>query len=247
MKIDGKNFVNLEILYFIMYYHNIINNSNLFLERILKMKPLIEIKTIPISIEFKTNSAKFERVDSKADIKVTRDNKGLTMRSNPIKVKLDSSKSKDTFSKTTAKNSPAPSDVSKKPAFRATARFVEEGKMKLNIHFNQESTSNVAENSVAVGNIPIGNGVNLNNEFDVTFTSDYPIDPGLIPSDVSIDYEIDKMNFDFNQNQVEYKFVPASLEVEVKEYPKVIIEYIGGPIYVPPSSDPNYVPLDTKV
>jgi hypothetical protein len=32
------------------------------------------------------------------------------------------------------------------------------------------------------------------------------------------------------------------LEFEITEYPKVIIKYVGGPIYFPRSADPNYEP-----
>ncbi|HZK02765.1 MAG TPA: hypothetical protein VFC96_07880, partial [Anaerovoracaceae bacterium] len=35
-------------------------------------------------------------------------------------------------------------------------------------------------------------------------------------------------------------FTPPSFEVEILERPKVIIKYVGGPIYIPKSADPNY-------
>jgi hypothetical protein len=41
-------------------------------------------------------------------------------------------------------------------------------------------------------------------------------------------------------------FIPPDLEMEIVEYPKVIIKYIGGPIYFPRSSDPNYEPPVTQ-
>ena len=37
------------------------------------------------------------------------------------------------------------------------------------------------------------------------------------------------------------------LELISTQRPDVVIKYVGGPIYVPPSSDPNYVPVDVKV
>jgi hypothetical protein len=37
-------------------------------------------------------------------------------------------------------------------------------------------------------------------------------------------------------------FLPPDLELVVTQRPQVVIKYIGGPIYVPPSADPNYVP-----
>ena len=37
------------------------------------------------------------------------------------------------------------------------------------------------------------------------------------------------------------------LELLSTQRPDVVIKYVGGPIYVPPSSDPNYEPVDVKV
>ena len=31
-----------------------------------------------------------------------------------------------------------------------------------------------------------------------------------------------------------------------RQRPDVIIKYVGGPLYVPPSSDPNYEPIDMQ-
>lgn len=37
-------------------------------------------------------------------------------------------------------------------------------------------------------------------------------------------------------------FLPPDLELVVTQRADVVIKYVGGPIYVPPSSDPNYKP-----
>ena len=39
----------------------------------------------------------------------------------------------------------------------------------------------------------------------------------------------------------------TQVEFTVTQRPDVVIKYVGGPIYVPPSSDPNYEPVDVKV
>ena len=36
------------------------------------------------------------------------------------------------------------------------------------------------------------------------------------------------------------------LELISTQRPDVVIKYVGGPIYVPPSSDPNYTPVDVE-
>jgi hypothetical protein len=37
-----------------------------------------------------------------------------------------------------------------------------------------------------------------------------------------------------------FEFVPGKIEFIVKQMPRLEIEYLGGPIYFPRSSDPNY-------
>ena len=57
---------------------------------------------------------------------------------------------------------------------------------------------------------------------------------------------MDKMNFDWRLNRTQFEFVPGDIEISVTQYPDVVIKYIGGPLYVPPSADPNYEPVDVK-
>ena len=44
------------------------------------------------------------------------------------------------------------------------------------------------------------------------------------------------------------EFVPGSVELIVRDRPRVEIEYLGEPIYFPASASPNYKPpvLDVK-
>ena len=79
-----------------------------------------------------------------------------------------------------------------------------------------------------------------------------------------IEFQGVQLNFDFSQLQnvtpgsgnTGNSFTPPDFEVEILERPKVIIKYVGGPIYIPRSADPNYEPplgvgqpeqIDTKV
>ena len=66
------------------------------------------------------------------------------------------------------------------------------------------------------------------------------------PGEMHIRYEMDKLNFDWRVNQPEFEFTPGDIEMSVTQRPDVIIKYVGGPLYVPPSSDPNYEPIDVE-
>lgn len=56
-------------------------------------------------------------------------------------------------------------------------------------------------------------------------------------------YASDRSNFEISAGLgiTDMEFVPGSVEFTVTQKPAVNIEYIGSPIYVPRSADPNYV------
>ena len=64
--------------------------------------------------------------------------------------------------------------------------------------------------------------------------------------ELSVRYEMDKLNFDWRMEQMQFTFVPGDIEFTMTQRPDVVIKYVGGPLYVPPSSDPNYEPVDVK-
>ena len=75
-------------------------------------------------------------------------------------------------------------------------------------------------------------------------------DPGLAfeweDGQMEIRYEMDKMNFDWKIDRGSFEFTPGDIELIVEQRPSVTFKYMGGPIYVPRSADPNYEPVDVK-
>ena len=66
------------------------------------------------------------------------------------------------------------------------------------------------------------------------------------PADLTIRYQMDKMNFDMKIANGNFEFIPGNINIEITQYPDVQIEYVGGPIYVPPSADPNFEGVDVR-
>ena len=62
----------------------------------------------------------------------------------------------------------------------------------------------------------------------------------------NLQYEMDKLNFDWKISNERFEFIPGNIEVFIKQHPDIIIEYIGDPMYVPPSANPNYKPTDVR-
>ncbi len=201
------------------------------------MKPLIEIQTVPISIEYKVNPATTQRKEMMAEVEVTRNKGGLTIQSRPIQLNVDSFEARNSISPTARRSIEQLAQIGKQAAYEATARFASEGNMLLNIHLDQNPLAQIAENRMAVND----------KQFNIGFLPDKPVDISWTPPELNINYEIDKLNFDWKTNRAEFEFIPGNIEFTIKNYPEVIIKYVGDPIYVPPSANPNYQPVDQKV
>ncbi|MBN7773741.1 DUF6470 family protein [Clostridium aminobutyricum] len=196
------------------------------------MKPLIEIQTVPISIEFKTTSASFQPTESTAQLEMTTDKGGLQIKSSPIKLNVDTYEARKSVNPTLKANMEKFASDGKQAAYEATAQYAQEGKILLNIHLNQDAFQQIAD-------LRLGN--NEHKTPNIKWIPEHPADISWEPGDMTIKYETDKLNFDFKQNKQPLEFVPGDIEFVINQRPKVIVTYVGDPLYVPPSAAPDYI------
>ena len=200
------------------------------------MYPLIEIKTVPIEIQMKVTNAHLEYARGTAQMEISRDKNGLSIRSQPIKVNIDSFESRNSVTPTTATLIQQQAQTGMQSAYQATAVMAREGRMMMEARIDQDVIPQLAKQQ------NIGNPTNVNIEFLPTVGPDIGWDGG----EMSIRYEMDKLNFDWRMEQMSFTFVPGDIEFTMTQRPDVVIKYVGGPLYVPPSADPNYEPIDVN-
>ena len=200
------------------------------------MYPLIEIKTVPIEIEMKVTDAKLEYTRGTADLEISRDNKGLSIKSRPIKLNLDTFEARNSIRPTPVRSVEQYAQEGRQAAYSATATYAQQGKLLLNAKIGEDMITQFATDASA----PKVQELGL--EFLPSTGPEITWDPG----DMQIRYEMDKLNFDWRINQTKFEFIPGDIEINVKQKAEVIIKYIGGPLYVPPSADPDYEPVDVK-
>ena len=186
------------------------------------MYPLIEIKTVPIEIEMKTHNARLEYRRGTAEMEISRDTGGLNIKSRPIRLKLDTFEARNSLSPTPMRSITEAAQKGRQAAYQATGTYARHGKLFL----NAKEAMNV---EAALDFLPQG-GVNMDWE----------------AGEMQIRYEMDKLNFDWKVDNASFEFIPGDIEISVSQMPDVIIKYIGGPLYVPPSADPNYQPVDIE-
>ena len=93
------------------------------------MGPLIEIKTVPIEIEMRTKTAQLLYSNGTAEMEVSRDKGGLSIKSRPIKVKMDSFEARSSVHPTTVQHIEQAAQKGKQAAYEATATYAQQGQL----------------------------------------------------------------------------------------------------------------------
>lgn len=199
------------------------------------MGPLIKITTVPIEYELKINSARVERKSSNATIDISRQRGGLQIQSQPIKVNIDTFEASNSVVPTAARSIEQAAQRGKVAAYEGSARFTSEGKLLMDAKLDGNALNQIFANR---SQLPSG-------EFKLGFTPAVGPDITWSEPNISIQYEMDKLNFEFKLTNGDFEFIPGNIEMNIIQWPDIIIEYIGKPIYVPASADPDYN-IDTK-
>ncbi|MBR2928017.1 MAG: hypothetical protein IKC24_02550 [Oscillospiraceae bacterium] len=201
------------------------------------MTPLIEIKNVPIEIEMKISHAKLEHTRGTADLEISRDKGGLSIRTKPIRVNIDTFEARNSVFPTTITAVEQQAERGKQAVYEATATYAQQGQLLLNAKIGQELVTQFAAESV-MKDVKTNVGIDFIPKTGAEITWD--------PAELNIRFEMDKVNFDWRMNQPQFEFTPGDIELSVTQRPDVVITYVGGPIYVPRSADPNYTPIDVE-
>lgn len=200
------------------------------------MYPLIEIQTVPIEIQMKVTNARLEYARGTAQMEISRGKGGLQIRSNPIKVNIDTFEARNSITPTTMRSIEQGAQRGHQAAYEATAVLAREGRMMMEAKINEDVIPQLARQDT------MGQMANVN----IQFLPEVGPDISWTGGEINIRYEMDKLNFDWRMEQMQFTFTPGDIEFTMTQRPDVIIKYVGGPLYVPPSSDPNYEPVDVK-
>lgn len=199
------------------------------------MERLIEIKTVPIELEMKVNHARLDYKRSTVDLEISRNQGGLQIRSKPIKVNIDTFEARNSVSPTAMRSIEQAAQRGQQKVYDTTATYARRGDLLLEAKIGEQLISQFAMESQQV-----------NTDFAMKWLPTTGSDISWDGGELNIRYEMDKLNFDWRMDNGNVEFIPGNIEFTVTQQPDVIIKYIGGPVYVPPSADPDYVPLDEK-
>ncbi|MBE6900970.1 MAG: hypothetical protein E7478_00690 [Ruminococcaceae bacterium] len=195
---------------------------------------LLQITTIPISIEIKVTNAKFELSDDRQPkVNITTKNGGYVMKAEPLKINIDTYEARKSLGfghMTDGDMLAQKASDGFTLAFQGTARIASEG---------DQLARGMTASEIAIQNARAGATVETIMEFLPKEGADITFDGGKL----NIDYQMGSQEFDWDINErLPMEFIPGSVELIVRDRPRVEIEYVGDPIYVPASANPNYEP-----
>lgn len=204
------------------------------------MGPLLQIKSVPFSYELKINNARFEMESPQPSVAVSRQRGGLQISNQPAQIKIDSTEARASMGfKSLGRAVQEFGAQGIQKAQQATAQFAQEGNQLMDTRNGNTVISDIAYQRT-----------NSTIDTMIGFIPSTPAKVSFDPHQLKMQYEMDKLSFDWRTNsKPEMNFVPASVQFQVKDYARLEIEYLGGPIYIPKSADPNYqdpMKLDVK-
>lgn len=199
------------------------------------MESLIKITTVPLQYELKVHRARLEYSNNKADLNINRDKGGLSIKNRPTKLHLDTYDARNSVCPTTAESVRQSAVKGKNAASEATATYAKEGALLLNPKVSNPLDQIISQRA----QMPTG-------EFGLKFIPTTGPEIEWSDPDLTMQYQMDKMSFDLKIAKGNFEFIPGNVELSITQMPDVQIEYIGQPIYVPPSASEmfNHSPVD---
>ena len=199
---------------------------------------LLNITSVPIKVEINIKKGEFtnpkqNNPDSSLKMNIQTSQGELKIHSEPPKINIDTYAARSSLGYGHYNNADfigknAQDGIS--VAYQGTAKIVNEG---------DQLARGVSPAEIAAQNNKAGQTIQTIMDFLPKEGADITFEDGVL----NINYDAGDVNIDWENTQATpFEFIPGKVEFNVTQLPKVEIEYLGDPIYVPPQSDPNYVP-----
>lgn len=191
---------------------------------------LLNYTSVPIRFEMQVTPASLQIAEQQAaQYEMTRTGGTMAMESQMVKVRLDTFERRSSMG---LKGMPDfindAADRGRSAGLRATRDYAEFGNQLINIQKG--------------ANIPdaLFSQYMQHSQAELVLMPLSPTDISWVPSSLNMDYSPVDLNFNWNMGGTQMQFVPGSISMNITQYPSIQFEYTGGPIYAPPSADPNY-------
>ncbi|MCL2086155.1 MAG: DUF6470 family protein [Oscillospiraceae bacterium] len=193
---------------------------------------LLNITTIPITIKVNIVKAQLNTpLSPPAMIKVKTGEGGFTIDAQPAKINIDTYSARSSLGYGNYKYA----DFNKAEAQRGI-KLAYQGVAKI-VNNGDALVKGATAPEIAVQEVRARSTVETVMDFLPKEGADVTFDKG----EVNINYHVRDVDISWDKlARSKFEFVPGKIEFIVEQMPGVEIEYLGKPIYVPPSAAPDY-------
>ena len=191
---------------------------------------LLRITRVPMKYEFSTEPARLAYKTDRGGFTVQRQGGELNIESRPTELRMDSTQF---FNSMGLRTSSAAQEhaigLARQDYRQAVANYVDTGNQLINIQKGVTVPELAAQRMME--HVQAGN---------LTLTPLSPVNINWTPAQMSMNYRPVTLNFDWQTAKSALEFIPGKFSMNIQQYPELKIEYLGRPIYVPASADPEY-------
>lgn len=195
------------------------------------MEQLLKITTIPMKYEVQVEHPKLLMKQSQPQSEINTTPGSFNMESKNIQVKLDTYEARRSLGCMSAADLCAEAaQQGQQAAQDATAQYVEMGNQMAQI-----------QKGVSIPDVVYSKLFSQSPTTQMVFLPSVGPQISWDSNNLNVEYTPADLNINWKINPVDMEFVPGSYTINITQYPEVKIEYLGKPMYIPPSADPDYV------
>lgn len=191
---------------------------------------LLRITRVPMKYEFVTEPARLAYKTDRGGFTLQRQGGELNIDAQRAQIRQDSTQFFNSMGlRTSSAAKQYAVEQSLQDYRQAVVNYVDTGNQLINIQKGvtvPELARQRMMESVQAGNL--------------TLTPLSPVNINWTPAQMSMNYRPVTLNFDWQTAKSSMEFIPGKFSMNIQQYPELKIEYLGRPIYVPASADPEY-------
>lgn len=191
---------------------------------------LLRISTTPIQYEMRIERPRLKITQPQPSVTRTTEHASLQMQSKNVSMRMDSSEMRSSIGmKSPGEFATEVAQLGVKNIQEKTAQYVEMGHQMMQIHQNADLSDVAAQYFYPA--MPM-----IETQFLPSVGPEISWEPGK----VEMDYTPAKLVNEWHVMKNTMEYIPGGISFNIVQYPSVNVEYLGEPIYAPPSANPNY-------
>lgn len=190
------------------------------------MEQLLSITSVPMKYELSVTSAKTEWKSQQSQVMEQRVPGSFRISHRAAKLNLNTVDARNSMMPATFVSIKQAAQKGTQNVMDVSARYAMEGKQFMDAKPGED----------AIGQIIRQRSASATGEFQMGFIPTVGPEIQYQEADFRMQYEADKLQFDVRVESGNLEYIPGDISMKITQWPDVVIEYMGKPMYVPPSA-----------